>query len=323
MSIKEYLNIQPKVIKMLLNSYNKQRLAHAYLFEGAKGTKKKALAIELAKLLYCEKQGEVCNECINCIRIEHQNHPNVLVVEADNNTIKKEQVLYLQQEYHKTTLEPGPKVYIIDKIEKMSINAANSILKFIEEPVADTYTILTTDNLHQILPTIISRCQVINFQPIPKASIVNYLIENGVDTYIAGICSHLTNDFDKALEIANNDKIINIIDLVIMISQAILNKQEDIIVLLENSNVDLTKDKKVSEYFLDVLLIYLRDIQNVKNNNFEIVFVNDLNFIQQYVVNISKEKLIYNINEVLKAKINLEYNANLVLLIDHLLLNLM
>ena len=133
----------------------------------------------------------------------------------------------------------------------------------------------------------------------------------------------MTNDFDKALEIANNDKIINIIDLVIMISQAILNKQEDIIVLLENSNVDLTKDKKVSEYFLDVLLIYLRDIQNAKNNNFEIVFVNDLNFIQQYVVNISKEKLIYNINEVLKAKINLEYNANLVLLIDHLLLNLM
>lgn len=189
MSLREYMHIQPRVIKMLMNSFHNNRVAHAYLFEGEKGTKKKEIAIEFAKLMYCENRGEVCDTCLNCIRINNQNHPNVILIEAENGTIKKEQVLLLQKEYSKTTLEPGPKIYIVENIENMSINAANSLLKFIEEPREDTYTILTTDNFHQILPTIISRCQIINFQPVAKEIIINHLVENNVDKYIATICA--------------------------------------------------------------------------------------------------------------------------------------
>lgn len=323
MSLKEYINIQPRAIKMLINSYNKNRIAHAYLFEGEKGTKKKEIAVEFAKLIYCENKGEVCDECINCLRINHQNHPNVILIEAENNTIKKEQVLYLQREYSKTTLEPGPKIYIIENIEKMSINAANSILKFIEEPQENTYTILTTDNIHQILPTIISRCQVINFQPVAKDIIINYLVKNEVDLYIATICAHLTNDLEMALMYANDEDIVSVIDLVVMISEAILSKKDNLIVMLENAKVDIYKDKKLLEYFLDILLLYLRDIQSVKNLNDDIVFIHELKYIKEYIDNISREKIIFNINEVLNAKIYLEYNANTGLLIDHLLINLM
>jgi len=323
MSLKEYFNIQPRVIKMLMNSYHKNRISHAYLFEGEKGTKKKEIAIEFARFLYCENKDEVCDKCLNCLRIDHQNHPNVIIVEADNNTIKKEQVLFLQREYSKTTLEPGPKIYIIKNIEKMSINAANSILKFIEEPQENTYTILTTDNIHQILPTIISRCQVINFQPIAKDIIIKHLVTNGIDLYIATICSHLTNDLDKALIYAEDENIVSVIDLVIMVSHAILNKKDNIIVMLENSKIDLYKDKKLLEYFLDILLLYLRNIQRVKNNNEEIVFIHEFKNIEEHIEKINEEKIIFNINEVLKAKINLEYNANIGLLIDHLLINLM
>src|SRR5690554_5151062 len=93
---------QPKVTRMLLNSYQKGRLAHAYLFEGELGTPKKELAIDFAKLLYCEGEEKPCDACMNCIRIEHLNHPNILYLEPDGNTLKKEQILYLQQEYVKT-----------------------------------------------------------------------------------------------------------------------------------------------------------------------------------------------------------------------------
>lgn len=324
MSLKEYFNIQPKVIKMLMNSYKKNRLSHAYLFEGEKGTKKKEIALEFAKLLYCEDTGNVCDQCINCLRIEHNNHPNVILIEPENNTIKKEQVLYLQREYSKTNLEPGPKVYMIVDIDKMSINAANSILKFIEEPQEETYTILITDNIHQILPTIISRCQVINFQPIPKKEIIKYLTQHDIDSYIASICAHLTNDLEEALKIANDENINHIIDLVKTMGQTILNKKEDLIVIAENSQIDLSKNKKSLAYFLDILLMYMRDIKNVDNNNDDhVIFIHELPFIKNHINLLTSEKIIYNINEILKSKISLEYNANTVLLIDHLLINLM
>lgn len=323
MSLREYMHIQPRVIKMLMNSFHNNRVAHAYLFEGEKGTKKKEIAIEFAKLMYCENRGEVCDTCLNCIRINNQNHPNVILIEAENGTIKKEQVLLLQKEYSKTTLEPGPKIYIVENIENMSINAANSLLKFIEEPREDTYTILTTDNFHQILPTIISRCQIINFQPVAKEIIINHLVENNVDKYIATICAHLTNDLEKALEYANDENIISIIDLAVIIGRAILSRKENLLVILENASIDIYKDKKLLEYFLDILLLFLRDVQFVKGNNEKIVFIHELDYIKKHIDNINNDKILYNINEILQAKINLEYNANISLLIDHLMINLM
>ncbi len=323
MSLNQYKRIQPKVIKMLMNSYQKNRLAHTYLFEGEKGTKKKEIALEFAKLLYCENEGTVCDSCLNCMRISHHNHPNVLLIEPDNGTIKKEQVLYLQQEYAKTNLEEGPKIYIIDEIDKMSINASNSILKFIEEPLENTYTILITENIHRILPTIISRSQVLNFQPIPKKEIVEHLKKNEIDPYIASICAHLTNDLNEALEIANEEHIIDVIDLVKTVGQNILNKNEDLIVLLENSQVDIYKDKKQLAYFIDIMLMYMRDIKKLVHNNDNIIFNHELPFINKHLHLLSKEKIIYNIDRLLKAKISLEYNGNTVLLIDSLLINLM
>ncbi len=322
MSLKQYESLQSKVVKMLMNSFHKNRLSHAYLFEGEKGTKKKEIALEFAKLLYCEDSGNVCDMCVNCLRIDHQNHPNVLVIEPDNETIKKEQVLYLQEEYSKTSLEPGPKIYIINLIEKMSVNASNSILKFIEEPLPDTYTILITDNIHMILPTIISRCQVLNFQPISKKEIIGYLVNKETDPYIATICAQLTNDCDEALKIANEESIIDIIDLVKMLAHAYLNQKENLLVILENSKIDLYKEKKLLEYFLDILLLYMRDLQSVKNNEENIIFIHELPIIKTYIDILTDDEIIYNINEILKTKINLEYNANAVLLIDHLLISL-
>ncbi len=323
MLINDFKSTQLKVIKILMNSYNKGRLAHAYLFEGEKGTKKKEIAFYLAKLLYCEDSDKPCGKCNNCLRIEHHNHPNVLLIEPEQNTIKKEQIIYLQQEYAKTTLEPGPKVYIIKDIDKMSINAANSILKFIEEPLPDTYTILITDNLQQILSTIISRCQVINFQPLPKNEIVEFLKQNEINNSVAKIVAQLTNDLDIALEIASDELISDIIDLVILITHEILQKREDILIICENSQVNLYNNRKKLEYFLDILLILMGDLKSVDNNNDNIVFDQELIFIKENIHKIKSEKIMFNIDEILKTKINIGYNANTVLLLDHLLINLM
>lgn len=322
MSMDHFVQMQPKVTKMLLNSYRKGRLAHAYLFEGEKGTKKKELATMFAKLLYCENEKKPCNECINCLRIDHHNHPNVLLIEPDGNTLKKEQILYLQKEYAKTTLEVGPKVYIVNEIEKMSVNASNSLLKFIEEPEKDTYTILITDNLHQILPTIISRCQVLNFQPIDKKMMVKHLENCGVDEHLAHICSHLTNDLDVAIEISSDEVLVNVSDLVITIVQALLNGNEDLIIICENSQVDLYNNKKELYYFLDLLLLAIRDIQKYKMEQEDVVFKQIKPIQKNLHHNITSETIVYYIKLILDAKINIEYNANVMLLVDNLLIKM-
>jgi DNA polymerase III subunit delta' len=322
MSLEPYQTIQPKVIKMLYNSYQKKRLAHAYLFEGEKGTKKKEIAFLFAKLLYCENDDKPCGVCINCQRIDHSNHPNVLYIEPEAKTLKKEQIIMLQREYEKTALEVGPKVYIVNEIEKMSENASNSLLKFIEEPEPDTYTILITEQIQSILDTIISRTQVLSFQPIPKQERINYLVSQEIDVKLASIVSELTNDLDCALELAKDEKIIEIMDLVINLGRSLLSKHENPIIIVENSKADIYNKKEELEYFLDILLIYQQDVQKVMLNNPNLVFKDELDFIKTHVSPHLSQTILKNINCLLQSKINLTHHANSLMLIDSLLIKL-
>jgi DNA polymerase III subunit delta' len=322
MSLIERYPMQPKVTKMLLNSYEKDRLAHAYLFEGEKGTPKLDLAIDFAKLLYCEAPVKPCNNCISCMRIDHRNHPNIILIEPDGNTLKKEQILYLQKEYAKTNLEEGPKVYIIDQIDKMSVNASNSILKFIEEPLEDTYTILITDQVHQILPTIISRCQLLSFQPIDTKQLREQLIEKGFEQEVAAVSAELTNDLNQAIEICQDESIHRIITLVNQIGGAMLKGDKNLVLVTEKSSVDLYNSKKLIHYFLDILLLMLRDFHKVKMGNENVVLTAQLDMVKPYKDLINLEQNANDIKEILRAKTRLEQNANTMLLLDNLLIKL-
>lgn len=322
MSFLEMYQTQPKVTKMLMNSFQKGRLAHAYLFEGEKGTPKREMALDFAKFIYCEQPVKPCNECINCLRIDHQNHPNVILLEPDGNTLRKEQIMYLQKEYVQTSLEEGPKLYIIDQIDKMSINAANSILKFIEEPDPHVYTFLTTDHIHQILPTIKSRCQILNFQPIDIEQLKNKLVASGIDHMMAGVCSQLTNDFDKALTLCQDEKIQGLVPLIHQIGQAIFLKHNDPIVLCHQSLIDVYGDRAIIPYFLDVILIYIRDLQKLTLNDQSIVFQDYLHDLQMIVNQVDELTFSNQIKTILESKVKWDAHAFPMLLIDDLLIKL-
>ncbi|MFK5883368.1 MAG: hypothetical protein QM489_03400, partial [Candidatus Izemoplasma sp.] len=98
---------QPNVIRLLHNSLTKDRLSHAYLFEGERGTKKFETALYFAQMLLCKADEKPCGVCHSCKRINHFTHPNVYIVEAEKNQIKKKQILALQAEFSKTSLEKG------------------------------------------------------------------------------------------------------------------------------------------------------------------------------------------------------------------------
>ena len=153
---KKLQTIQPIVFRQLQNSFEHGRLAHAYLFEGDQGTGKAELALWFAKHQFClNLQEEMpCETCNNCLRITSKDHPDVVEIEPDGQSIKVDQIRALQSELTKSGFESAKKVVIIHQAEKMNMNSANSLLKFLEEPPANFMIILETQSLGKILPTI-------------------------------------------------------------------------------------------------------------------------------------------------------------------------
>ena len=131
--------MQPIVYQQLQRSFEHGRIAHAYLFEGEKGTGKHEVGIWLAQHLFCTqmKDNLPCGKCNNCQRIEKKEHPDVLVIEPEGQTIKVDQIRRLQTEFSRSGYESRKKVFLIKEAEKMNSSAANSLLKFLEEPPGD------------------------------------------------------------------------------------------------------------------------------------------------------------------------------------------
>jgi DNA polymerase-3 subunit delta' len=200
--------LQPTVLKMLKNSLLKHRVAHAYLFEGIRGTGKKEIALLITKALFCDSLIEgfkPCETCHNCRRINSGNHPDVHKVEPDGLSIKKQQIQDLQEEFSKKGVESSRKVYMISDADKMSVSAANSLLKFLEEPNSQTTAFLLSEQPQQLLPTILSRCQILSFKPLSPLAMINQLTENGVNPMKAPLLAQLTNNLDEAYELNVDD----------------------------------------------------------------------------------------------------------------------
>src|SRR5699024_11049523 len=180
-SWKELSKEQPIATKMLQQMLKRQRVAHAYLIQGDPGTAKDVIGSLLAKSLLCQqmKDGEPCQTCHDCQRIDSGNHPDVHWIHPDGASIKKDQIAHLQKEFTYTGVESNQKVYLISHADLMTTNAANRLLKFLEEPSQKTRAILMTENSQSILDTIKSRCQIISLTPLSPQSIQDNLQEEG------------------------------------------------------------------------------------------------------------------------------------------------
>lgn len=198
---------QPLLFQQLQKSFEHGRLAHAYLFEGDTGTGKAEFALWLAKHLFCTNliEQQPCNQCNNCMRINENEHPDVLQIIPDGQTIKVDQIRELKTEFTKSGMETKQKVFLIQQADTMSVGAANSLLKFLEEPEGKVLAILETTSLARMLPTIQSRCQILHFQPLDSQQLISELKQEGVNLQVASLLAELTNSFDKAVEISQDE----------------------------------------------------------------------------------------------------------------------
>ena len=167
---------QERAVSLLKHGLESGGLVHAYLFIGPQHIGKMTLALDLARALNCAAADRPCLECASCKKIGAGSHTDVQVIgltqneeDAETRRINIDQIKELQHSANLPPFEGKHKVFIIDGAELMSVEAANCLLKTLEEPVDNVTFILLTTNDRLLLPTIVSRCQCLELQPLPIA----------------------------------------------------------------------------------------------------------------------------------------------------------
>jgi len=158
-------------IDFLINSFQNNRIAQSYLFAGQEGIGKSLIAKNFAKLLNCEGEDDngCCDVCSSCFKTERGVHPDILYVKGEApNSIKIEQIRDLKRFFSLAPYEAKHKIAIIDGAQFLTIEASNSLLKVLEEPNKSAILILIATAADKLLPTVVSRCQVIRFKNLPS-----------------------------------------------------------------------------------------------------------------------------------------------------------
>ena len=170
---------QEKIIRLLQRALAQDLLPHGFLFTGMEGVGKKLTALTLAKVVNCENgaSGDCCDHCLSCRKAASGNHPEINIIERDGPFIKIEQIRALKQRLRFKPLEGRYRVTIINNGQNMKIEAANALLKVLEEPPAENLIILTAYEITSLLPTIVSRCFHLPFQPLVTKEISTHLCQ--------------------------------------------------------------------------------------------------------------------------------------------------
>ncbi|MCI5774248.1 MAG: DNA polymerase III subunit delta [Erysipelotrichaceae bacterium] len=262
---KDYLAAnQPIAYRILSNALANKQLAHAYIFYGRNNTTLLETALFLAQSIVC-KQTIACEQCNVCQRVKNFNYGDLLYLDGKQATIKKEDILNLQQQFAKTALEQsGSKIYIINHVENASDSALNSLLKFLEEPASNNiYAIFITDNIYQVLPTIVSRCEIIQFRPDNMQKIYQDLQQQNIANLDSYFLSGLNAD---ASYVENETYQLAVVALEHFV-KAFPNKLDDFLLFyqLEMFGKDKDQDLKVANDFLELASLFLRDLSIGKN----------------------------------------------------------
>jgi len=256
-------------VDMLHQHVARGNTRHAYLFCGAPGLGRRTLAVRLAQALNCTKPtaaGIPCGSCRDCKQIEAMQHPDMNVIQAEDDerqpkeggTLKVDQVREVQRTLSLKPYQAQYRVALFLRFQEANDSAANALLKTLEEAPAHAILLLTADNPEQLLPTIVSRCEILRLRPLPFNVIEADLIERGLDAERARLLAHISGGRPGyARRLVSDD--------------SLLEKREerlnDMQTLLSASRVEkfayaekLAKDKDIMRQTILIWLSYWRDV---------------------------------------------------------------
>ena len=260
--------LQPEITARFASLIERGTLAHAYLLVGNVNMGTVALATEVALRLFCphqDDQGHPDRTCPECQRVLSGNHPDVVVARPEGRQIKVDQVRYLKAEFSKTGVEGEKKVFIIEGAETLTGSAANSLLKFIEEPGPGVYIFLLTPNKNAVLQTVQSRCQVIELRPLPSEMVKEQLQEAGVSEYLGPLAAGLGLSAKQGASLMEDDWLPTSVKLVFDWFKEVASGDPLSFVDVQTGFLKQGSDRAKQLVLLDLVTMVWRDALLLKN----------------------------------------------------------
>lgn len=319
MQIGQYLEkYQPVIYKTFINAKNENKLSHAYLLSGSIGMPLKETALFLAKSLLCDNpQPLACEKCITCLRVDEGNYPDVIIFDGGEGKIKKDDVQKIIGSFDKSALEDkGIMIYVIHLVENMTSVAVNALLKFLEEPGRNIFAFLTTENESKVLPTIISRTQVLRFREIDRSEIINNAEIAGVLAEDAELLSGFYNDSNMIKTVSESDEYKVAKQALDDQLSAMLISPDDAVFTCQRLIVPNIKTYDIARLYIKMLAEIFKDLLNlsVSGNITLKSYDNILHELLGHLRNIDKSLLI-----ILSSLNKLDININIPLLLDHII----
>lgn len=296
----EYIEEQKIAYKVLKNAVMKDKCSHAYLFETNGYIKKEEFALAFAKYVLCPNKysnNQKCVNCTQCDNIDKNIFSEIKIISPDKDSlwIKKEQLVELQNEFKTKSLLANKKIYIITDATKLNTSSANSILKFLEEPADNIIAILLADNIHQLLDTIVSRCQIVSL--VNKKTKEN-LLESLISVKLDNLEEIKENTINYINELEKNKK-----------EMIFFNKKYF-------HNYIKEKNELIASF--EIMILYYKEAINLKLNLDNEIIDN----VNNILLNNTIEELNKKIKIITDLKKNIYVNANTNLLLDKLVIEL-
>lgn len=313
------------IINHLQNAIRTGKISHAYIFHGEEGMGKKTLARIFAKSLQCADRGvDPCNKCKSCIQAESGNHPDIIWLTHEKASIGVDDIrTQINADIQVKPYQSQYKIYIIDSADKMTESAQNALLKTIEEPPDYAIIILLSCNINQLLPTILSRCVILDLKPIDKQLIKEFLmLKHHIPDYKAEVAAGFSGgNVGKAIKYAS--------------SEEFESKKEDILHILRYidemelheiiSGIKTISENKssISDY-IDIMLLWFRDVLMLKATNDPnlLLFKDEYQTIRKQANIRGYDKIENIIKSMEDAKTKLNANVNFDITIELMLLNI-
>lgn len=301
---------------LLTNAIKNNKLSHAYLIDANHYEESYDFVLAFIKTILCHDHhtnNKVCNGCNLCQRIQNNNYPEIKLIETDSSVIKKEQLLELQSEFSRSSIEGNYRIYIIKDCDKMNKQAANSLLKFLEEPVPGIIAILLTNHFSRLLSTIVSRCQIIRLNNIISIK-NNSALEN-----LALISCDNKNSIASFLEDESKEKLI---DSVLSFLNYFEENGLDILIYIKNLWYNKISTREDAGMAFLLMIYFYYDVLNYKVSRNQYFFCDKVEQIKTIANMNSIDVILHKIDVMQYGYEMIFYNLNMNLLLDDIVIRL-